>query len=198
MPRRKLVLATRNAGKVEEMRALLGGLPIAVVAASAIHGAPDVVEDANTLRGNALKKASAVSAVTGHWALADDTGLVVAALDGAPGVYSARYAGQGCTPRDNRLKLLRALRESQDRLAEFRTVIALVMDGAVEYFEGVCPGHIAHHERGLGGFGYDAIFVPAGMNKTFAELSGPEKNAISHRGQAMRSCQAYLKERLSG
>ena len=198
MLRRKLVLATRNAGKVREIRALLGALPLTVLPASEIRGVPVVLEDAPTLRGNALKKAAALSAATGHWALADDTGLMVRALRGAPGVHSARYAGPDCTPQENRQKLLQSLRSASDRAAEFRTVIALKMDEEVKYFEGICHGHITRRERGTGGFGYDAIFVPTRMNRTFAELSAAEKNAISHRGQAMRACKAFLTERLSG
>ena len=192
-----LVLATHNSGKVQELHALLVGLPIRVIAAADIKGAPVAKEDALTLRGNALKKAMALYAHCGHWALADDTGLRVAALSGAPGVHSARYAGPGCTPRDNRLKLLAALAGAATRAAEFRTVIALVTGrNEVRYFEGVCPGSIAREERGDGGFGYDAIFVPAGFSRTFAELCAAEKHAISHRGQAMRACQAYLRTQL--
>ena len=196
MPERKLVLATRNAGKVRELRAVLRALPLVLVSAADIPGAPEVEEDASTLCGNALKKAAALSTVTGHWALADDTGLMVAALGGAPGVHSARFAGPMCAPEANRRKLLDLLRSAQDRTAEFRTVLALKMDGITECFEGICPGRIARRERGTGGFGYDAIFVPAGMNRTFAELGAQEKNALSHRGQALRACAAYLTERL--
>ena len=192
-----LVLATRNYGKVRELRALLDGLPIRVLAAADIAGAPTVEEDAPTLRGNALKKAASLHAHCGQWTLADDTGLRVAALGGAPGVHSARYAGDGCTPRDNRLKLLSALKGRSSRAAEFRTVLALVTaQRSVHYFEGVCRGRIAQQERGQGGFGYDAIFVPEGMDKTFAELSAAEKHAISHRGRAVRACLAHLRAQL--
>ena len=196
MPQRKLILATRNAGKVREIGSLLNTLPLTVVSASEVPHAPEVLEDALTLRGNALKKAAALNAATGDWALADDTGLMVRALGGAPGVHSARYAGPRCTPRENRQKLLHALRTASDRRAEFRTVIALKTDTDVHYFEGSCHGRIALHERGAGGFGYDALFVPAGMDRTFAELDAQEKNAISHRGQAVRACQAHLMQLL--
>ena len=191
-----LVLATRNAGKVRELKEFLGALPIRILAASDLPGAPDVEEDAPTLRGNALKKAQALFAHSGVWALADDTGLMVSALDGAPGVHSARFAGPGCTPADNRQKLLAQLADASDRSAHFTTVLALVTGNGEEYFEGTCAGRISRAERGDAGFGYDPIFVPEGMNRTFAELTPAEKNAISHRGRALRLCRAHLNERL--
>lgn len=193
----KVVLATHNAGKVAEMRALLAGLPVTLLPASAIDGAPDVEEDAPTLEGNAEKKARALYAHTSLPALADDTGLEVDALDGRPGVYSARYAGPGCTPADNRALLRHELAGATTRTAQFRTVIAFVEDGAVRFFDGVCQGHILDEERGTGGFGYDALFVPEGHTQTFAELHPDEKNAISHRGRALRAFAAYLGERFS-
>ncbi len=191
-----LVLATRNAGKVQEISRLLDGLAINVLAASDVAGAPHVEEDAATLRGNALKKAMVLHTFTGYWALADDTGLMVSALNGAPGVYSARYAGAGCTPRDNRQKLLGTLAGVQDRAAAFCTAMALVTGEEVAFFDGVCRGHIATEERGRDGFGYDALFVPEGTTQTFAELSAAEKNVISHRGRAMRACRSFLEKRL--
>ncbi len=191
------MLATRNAGKVAELSALLAPLPLVVVSALGLPGAPEVEEDAPTLKGNALKKAKALYTFTGHWSLADDTGLMVTALAGAPGVHSARFAGLSCIPADNRHKLLRALENTSDRSAVFRTVIALDTGQEVHTFEGTCAGHIARRERGSEGFGYDALFVPARHTRTFAELSRKEKNAISHRGQALRRCLTFLEERLS-
>ena len=191
-----LVLATRNPGKVAEMRALLADLPVVLRSAAEIEGAPEVEEDAPTLEGNALKKARALHAHTGLPALADDTGLEVDALGGAPGVHSARYAGPAAADATNRARLLRELGGTADRTARFRTVIAFVEDGSVRTFEGTCEGHILHEERGTGGFGYDALFVPEDHDRTFAELPPDAKNAISHRGRALRAFIHYLRERI--
>ena len=196
-PALEIVLATRNPGKVDEIRALLAGLPVALRAASALEGAPDVEEDAPTLEGNARKKAEAFYAYTGLPALADDTGLEVAALGGRPGVHAARYAGPACDAVANRALLRRELAGVANRAAQFRTVIAFAEAGTVRFFEGVCRGRILDQERGAGGFGYDALFVPDGETRSFAELSPPEKNVLSHRGRALRKFAAYLRERLS-
>ena len=183
-----IVLATRNPGKVAELRALLADLPVRLRSAAEVEGAPEVEEDAPTLEGNAAKKARALHAHTGLPALADDTGLEVAALGGAPGVHSARYAGPAADDAANRARLLRDLAGRADRSARFRTVLAyLDAAGALHTFEGVCRGRILHEERGTGGFGYDALFVPEGETRTFAELAPEEKNAISHRAQALRA-----------
>ena len=130
-------------------------------------------------------------------ALADDTGLEVDALGGRPGVHAARYAGPACDAVANRALLRRELAGVANRAAQFRTIIAFAEAGAVRYFEGVCKGRILDEERGTGGFGYDPLFVPDGEARTFAELSPDEKNAISHRGRALRAFAAYLHERLS-
>ena len=195
-PSLTLVLATRNPGKVAEMRALLADLPVVLRSAAEIDGAPEVEEDAPTLEGNALKKARALHAHTGLPALADDTGLEVDALGGAPGVHSARYAGPAAADATNRARLLRELGGTADRTARFRTVIAFVEEGGVRTFEGTCEGHILHEERGTGGFGYDALFVPEDYDRTFAELPPDAKNAISHRGRALRAFTHYLRERI--
>ena len=187
-----LVLATRNAGKVAEMRALLAGLPVRLRSAAEWPDAPDVEEDAPDLEGNARKKAVALRAHTGLPALADDTGLEVRALGGRPGVRSARFAGPHADDAANRARLLEELDGHADRAAQFRTVIALAEGDKTRYFEGVCRGRIIEEERGTGGFGYDALFVPEGETRTFAELSPEEKNAISHRGRALREAAAYL------
>ncbi len=181
----RIVLATRNTGKVIEMRALLEGLPVEVVSMDAYPGMEDVEEDAPTLDGNAIKKARAVHAYTGLPALADDTGLEVDALEGRPGVYSARYAGPAADPAANRARLLGELASASTRDARFRTVLAFVDGHRERTFEGVCEGAIAREERGAGGFGYDALFVPEGHAATFAELDPAEKNRISHRGRAL-------------
>ena len=192
-----IVLATRNPGKVAEIRALLADVPVQLLAAADIEGAPDVDEDAPTLEGNASKKARVLHAHTGLPALADDTGLEVDALGGRPGVHSARYAGPATTDAANRARLRRDLAGASGRAAQFRTVVAFAEAGTVRYFEGVCKGHILDEERGAGVFGYDALFVPEGESRTFAELTPAEKNALSHRGHALRKFVAYLRERFS-
>lgn len=192
-----LVLATQNPGKVAEMRSLLEGLPVRLVGPNGLHEAPDVDEDAPTLDGNARKKALAFHRHTGRPALADDTGLEVEALDGAPGVHTARFAGPDATFADNNAKLLRALEDAGTRRARFRTVVAFVdAAGDVHTFEGICEGHIADAPRGSEGFGYDPVFVPEGETRTFAEMSPDEKNAVSHRKKALEKFIAHLRERL--
>jgi len=188
----RLVCASANPDKVAEIAAVLGD---AVELLPRPMEVPDVVEDADTLEGNARLKATAICAATGLAAVADDTGLEVLALGGAPGVFAARYAGEGCSYADNRHKLLRELGETVDRRARFRTV-ALVRwpDGSELAVDGVCPGTISERERGARGFGYDAVFVPdEGDGRTFAEMTDAEKNAVSHRGRAFRNLLAALR-----
>lgn len=192
----EIVLATRNPGKLAELNALLEGLPVRLHAAADFPGAPEVDEDAPTLEGNARKKALALHTHTGLPALADDTGLEVAALGGRPGVHSARYAGPAADDAANRAKLLAELSAAADRSARFRTVVAFADGEAVHTFEGVCTGRIAEAPRGTGGFGYDPLFVPDGEAWTFAELPAAEKNAISHRGRALRHFTDFLRARL--
>jgi XTP/dITP diphosphohydrolase len=190
---RRLVLGTRNAGKVEELQALLPDLSIELLPSSALDDPPDVEEDAETLAGNARKKASAFCSHTSLPALADDTGLEVAALDGRPGVHTARFAGPDATPEDNKQRLLEVLDGVDDRRARFRTVVALVeTDGTVHTFEGVCPGTITTEPRGEGGFGYDPLFRPDGHDQTFAEMSSDAKNEISHRRKALDALRQFL------
>lgn len=193
----KLLLATRNPGKVAEMRSLLAGLPLTLISAAEIEDAPEVEEDADTLEGNARRKAEALYAYSGLPSLADDTGLEVDALDGRPGVRSARYAGPAADDAANRRKLLEELDGAERRSARFRTVVAYVDATGMHYFEGICPGMIIHEERGSGGFGYDSIFVPDGTDRTFAELGSDEKNEMSHRGRALQLVSAYLRHRLA-
>lgn len=185
----RLVLATRNAHKVAEIARLLDGSGVECATLDAYPGVPEVVEDRPTLEGNAAKKAAETAAACGAWALADDTGLEVDALGGAPGVYSARWAGPGCTYADNCAKLLRELAgvPAERRGARFRAVIALAApDGRLESVEGRLEGRIGLAARGSGGFGYDPLFVlPDG--RTLAELAMDEKNAVSHRGLALRA-----------
>lgn len=190
----ELVCASANPDKVVEIQQLLDGVVHLVPRPDHV---PDVVEDADTLVGNARLKASAICAATGLPAVADDTGLEVDALGGAPGVHAARYAGEGCTYADNRRKLLAELEGVRDRTARFRTVAIVVWpDGSELHVEGVCAGVITSRERGDVGFGYDAVFQPdeAG-GRTFAEMDGDAKNAISHRGRAFRALLAGLTAR---
>ncbi len=189
----RLVLGTGNPGKVDELRALLSDLSIKLVPAHDLNDPPAVDEDADTLAGNAEKKARAFHEHTGLPALADDTGLEVAALDGRPGVHTARFAGPNCTPEDNKRKLLEVLDGVEDRRARFRTVVALVdSDGSARTFEGVCEGTITTEPRGDGGFGYDPLFLPEGYDQTFAEMSADAKNGISHRRKALDALRSFL------
>ena len=185
----KLVIATHNLHKFKEIAALLSDLPIQPIPLSDYPHAPVLKEEGTTYAENAMSKAATVERFTGQWALADDTGLEVAALQGAPGVYSARYAGEGVTFADNRRKLLSELKDVpwEKRTALFRCVMALVSpDGKETVAEGTVSGYITEKERGTGGFGYDAVFYLPELGKTFAELGPDEKNRISHRAKALR------------
>ncbi len=183
----KLVIATRNAHKLEEIRAIFDFQGLEVLSAFDFPEIPDVVEDGDTLEANAEKKATEIAKATNCWALADDSGLEIFALGGAPGVYSARYAGEQCSYSDNNDKLLRELAGKPDRSAQFRTVVALSdPSGNVQTLEGACPGAIIEKLRGTNGFGYDPLFVPEGYTETFAELSAEIKNRISHRARALQ------------
>jgi len=191
-----LVIATTNKGKLKEINALLKGLDIKVKGLADFPGAPDVVEDGLTFKANALKKARAVAAFTGLPTVADDSGLEVDALDGAPGIYSARFSGKDADDLKNNRKLLRLLKDTPDRGrgAQFVCALALVMpDGAEKIFRGVVRGRITHEMRGPRGFGYDPLFYYTRAKKTFAEVSPDEKNAVSHRGRALKKLRDYLK-----
>ena len=185
----QIILATHNRGKMEEMSAILGHLPVELLALDAFPEIGDIPETGNTLKENAFIKAETVHRLTGLPALADDTGLEVDALNGAPGIYSARYAGADATFDDNCQKMLKELHgiPIEKRTARFRTVIAFVNGGEKEWVEGVAEGRIIEHKRGIGGFGYDPIFYYPPLRKTFAELDSVEKNSISHRGKALRN-----------
>ena len=181
-----LVLATNNPFKAKELRVLLTDLPLQVLDLSDFPSAPTASEDGSTLAENALIKAQAIYAHCGLPALADDTGLEVEALGGRPGVISARYAGPEPDAQANRSKLLKELEGKTQRQARFVTVLALVTASGAHLFAGRCEGHIARRELASTGFGYESIFVPTGHTRCFAELTTPEKNAISHRGAAAR------------
>ena len=190
-----LVIATFNPHKLLKIRAILPPLPLALKALSDFPGAAPAEEDGATLEENAVKKALAAARFTGLWALADDTGLEVDALGGAPGVYSARYAGGDCSCAANNLKLLAELSglPPEKRTARFRCVMALASPGgSVITVEGRLEGRIALSTSGTGGFGYDPLFLPAGADKTLAELTPGEKNALSHRAAAVRKIEPYI------
>jgi XTP/dITP diphosphohydrolase len=196
----RLVLASANPDKVKEIVAVLAAaLPVDLVPRP--EHVPEVVEDADTLVGNARLKARALETATGTAAVADDTGLEVEALGGEPGVYSARYAGESATYADNVDKLLRELAALDDgggaRRASFRTVALVAFpDGSEVWSEGVLPGTIAAEPRGANGFGYDPVFVPdGGDGRTFAEMRPEEKDAVSHRGRAFRALAGELARR---
>ena len=190
---KKFIFATNNKHKVEEVRAALGGMvQIVTLAEAGLSG--EIPETADTLQGNALQKAQWVWERTGMDCFADDTGLEVDALGGAPGVYSARYAGEHCSFDDNINKLLAALDGQNNRRADFRTVICLIEDGEPKYFEGRVDGQILTERHSNGeGFGYDPIFMPDRFALSFAEMPLDVKNTISHRGLAVQKLVEYLK-----
>lgn len=190
--RKKLVFATNNAHKLEEIAAILGE-KIELLSLKDIECTADIPETANTLEGNATQKAEYIYQQYGLDCFADDTGLEVEALDGAPGVFSARYAGEGHNSEDNMQKLLQNLQGVTNRKAQFRTVICLIWDGKKYLFEGICKGEIIEEKRGNAGFGYDPIFVPEGYDQTFAELGNDIKNSISHRAKAVELLCNFLK-----
>jgi XTP/dITP diphosphohydrolase len=184
----KLVIATRNRHKLEEIHAIFNFQNLEVCSAFDFPDIPDVVEDGDTLEANAVKKAVEICNATGLPALADDSGLEVEALNGEPGVYSARWSGEGCSYHDNNLKLLRELAGNKNRHAQFRTVIALALPGEKPLtVEGSVQGRIIEELRGDQGFGYDPLFMPDGYNQTFAELPAEVKNRISHRARALNA-----------
>lgn len=191
---KQIVFATNNAHKLSEVQAVLGDR-FRLVTLAEYGITEEIPEDAPTLEGNALQKARYVHERTGADCFADDTGLEVDALDGAPGVHSARYATDGHDFAANNRLLLRNLAGAADRSAHFRTVIALILDGREYLFEGRVDGRIAESEAGCGGFGYDPLFVPEGFDKTFAEMGADEKNAISHRGRAVRRLVEFLQSK---
>ena len=187
----ELLAATGNAHKVDEMRAILAPAGVRLLSARDVGGLPEVDEDGATFRENAIKKACAIAAATGRRVIADDSGLEVAALDGAPGVRSARYAGAGGNDGRNVAKLLAALDGRSDRRARFVCVVAVAgPEGLVGTAEGEVRGSIGDQPRGQGGFGYDPVFIPDGYEQTFAELPAEVKNAMSHSGRALAAALA--------
>lgn len=190
--KKRLVFATNNAHKLEEIRAILGN-SIEILSLADIHCHADIPETADTLEGNARQKSRYVYEHYGLDCFADDTGLEVESLGGAPGVYSARYAdGQGHDSQANMNKLLKEMEEKNDRKAQFRTIISLIEKGEEKQFEGIVKGQITREKRGESGFGYDPIFQPDGYETTFAELGSDIKNRISHRARAVAALCDYL------
>jgi XTP/dITP diphosphohydrolase len=187
----ELVFATNNHNKLIEVQQLLPDT-IKLLSLSDIGCNEEIPETAETLAGNAQLKADYVTQRYGYDCFADDTGLAVAALDGAPGVYSARYAGEDCSPEDNIQKLMAELINRDNRGAQFSTVIALNLNGRQHLFEGICKGEILKEKHGQGGFGYDPIFKPTGYATSFAEMTLAEKGKISHRGKAVAKLVAFL------
>ncbi|EGF54701.1 non-canonical purine NTP diphosphatase [Bacteroides fluxus] len=193
MRMKKFVFATNNAHKLEEVSAILKD-KVELLSMKDINCTVDIPETADTLEGNALIKARFIFENYHSNCFADDTGLEVEALDGAPGVYSARYAGDAHNSEANMKKLLHDLEGAENRKAQFRTVFALIIDGKEHLFEGIVKGEIIRHRRGNSGFGYDPIFVPEGYTQTFAEMGNELKNKISHRALATNKlCKFLLK-----
>lgn len=186
---RRIILSTGNIHKVNEIKGILKDMPFEVVSKDDLGFRDfDVLEDGSTLQENALKKAEELHKLTEGIVIADDTGLYVDVLNGEPGVYSARYAGENATYADNNKLLLNKLKDvpKEKRTAHFKTVIAVILeDGSKLLAEGICKGYIAFQERGDRGFGYDPLFIVQGIDKSFSEMTQEEKNAISHRAKAL-------------
>ncbi len=194
----EIVLATRNKKKIEEINRITADLPIAILSLDDYPNCPETVEDRDTFEGNAVKKAVEVCRCTGKTALADDSGLEVEALNGAPGVYSARYAGASGSGSDvkNNEKLLFELKTLplDKRFAQFVCCMALAFpDGTVKTFFGYAKGRIGLEPKGKTGFGYDPVFIPEGYDKTFAEMTAEEKDRLSHRGKAIENMRNFLR-----
>ena len=189
----KLVFASNNKNKIQEIQALVPNT-FQILSLEEIGCTEDIPETADTIEGNAILKANYVTEKYGYDCFADDTGLEVSALNGAPGVYSARYAGEQKDANDNMDKLLSELKDKTNRKANFKTVIALNLNGNQNLFTGIINGKIIEEKIGTNGFGYDPIFVAEGFDKTFAELTMEEKSTISHRGIAVKELILFLQK----
>ena len=189
----KLVFASNNKNKIQEIQALVPNT-FQILSLEEIGCTEDIPETADTIEGNAILKANYITEKYGYDCFADDTGLEVEALNGAPGVYSARYAGEQKDANDNMDKLLSELEDKSNRKANFKTVIALNLKGKQNLFTGIINGNIIEEKIGTNGFGYDPIFVAEGYEKTFAELSMEEKSTISHRGIAVKKLILFLQK----
>lgn len=191
----KLVFATNNLNKIKEVQLLIPK-SIKILSLNDIRCFEDIPETQNTIEGNAIQKAKYIKTHYGFNCFADDTGLEVDALNGEPGVYSARYAGKQRNADDNMNKLLQKLQFHNNRKAQFKTVIALYLDNNLHTFPGICKGEITTTKHGDSGFGYDPIFKPNHYDKTFAEMTLEEKNKIGHRGKAVRKLVSFLEDRI--
>lgn len=190
----KLVFATHNSHKLSEVQRMLPpGLTLLTLDEIGCH--QEIPETADTIEGNAIQKARYVKERYGYDTFADDTGLEVRALDNAPGVYSARYAGEAKDNEANINLLLENLQQQSDRAAQFKTIFALCLGMELYTFEGIVRGEITHERHGAGGFGYDAVFLPEGYKDTFAQMTQEQKNRISHRGRALQKLSAFLEQR---
>lgn len=189
---KQIIFATNNTHKLAEVQRLLGD-QYKLVTPTELGITEDIPEDADTLQGNASQKAHYLHDRTGKNCFADDTGLEVEALGGAPGVYSARYAGEAKSSEDNITLLLKNLEGKENRKVQFRTVISLIINDKEYFFEGSVAGHIIEKRHGKDGFGYDPVFMPDGFETTFAEMTMEQKNAISHRGRAVAELVKFLK-----
>jgi XTP/dITP diphosphohydrolase len=192
----KLVFATNNPNKVAEVQKMLSNT-IELLSLKDINCFDEIEETESTLEGNAKLKAAYITQKFGYNCFADDTGLEVESLNGKPGVYSARFAGEPRNSENNMKKLLLVLKDLENRKAQFRTSICLNLDGEEFLFEGVCKGEILKEKQGKKGFGYDPIFKPEGFNRSFAEMTSQEKNKISHRGIAMQKLVSFLDKNYS-
>lgn len=189
---RKLILATNNRHKAAEIQLILGNhFEIITLKEAGIE--TDIPEPHETLEENAFEKSSTIHKMTGMDCFAEDTGLLVDALKGLPGVHSARYAGEEKNEQDNINKLLQALEGQENRSAHFKTIVSLIIDGENHFFEGICKGNIAQQPTGKNGFGYDPIFIPEGSHHSFAEISLQEKSSMSHRKKAIEKMAVFLR-----
>ncbi len=192
----ELVIASNNKGKIKEIKEMVTGIQL--LSLRDIDFTAEIEEPYDTFKENAHIKANTIHQLSGKNVFADDSGICVNALNGAPGVHSARYGGEPRTDGANNSKLLEELEGKNDRSAYYKAVICLIWYGEVHYFEGTCEGTILEAPSGEGGFGYDPLFVPDGYDKSFAEFASEEKNAISHRGKAVRAMVAFLNEQVKG
>jgi len=191
---KKILIASKNRHKIEEIESILKEFPVEILTLNEFMNMPDVEEDSNTIEGNSLKKALEIAKWSGLETLADDTGLEIEALGGEPGVFTARFAGVGCSNEENIEKTLNVMAFHENRRAVFKTIITLAKpSGEYKQFEGILEGEITRVRSGLGGFGYDPIFKVSGCGKTLAEL-GAEKHALSHRGRALQKFAAEFCE----
>lgn len=191
----ELIFATHNKHKLEEVKHILNH-KVDLLSLTDVSCFEEIPENEETLEGNAIYKAQYIHNKFQRNCFSDDTGLEVVALNGAPGVYSARYGGEGHNDELNRAKLLKELRNKEDRSAQFRTVVALFWEGSMHLFEGIVEGEISCEERGTNGFGYDSLFVPKGYNRTFAQMTEEEKNGISHRGRAIEKLSLFIDKQM--